>query len=149
MPRISEPKLYDKEILEGYNYPETRELVLQYFSKYRAYSVRIEELSDSYNASLSNDNMGIFSSNINDPTSKRALKIVEYKEYIDSMNEHFRTLRLRMTADEKIIFKYSILSRHTDEEIAEKLSLDKSSIYHRKKSCYIKVAKYFHIEVFN
>lgn len=149
MPRISEPKLYDKEILEGYNYPETRELVLQYFSKYRAYSVRIEELSDSYNASLSNDNMGIFSSSINDPTSKRALKIVEYKEYIDSMNKHFKTLRLRMTTDEKIIFKYSILSRHTDEEIAEKLSLDKSSIYHRKKSCYIKVAKYFHIEVFN
>ena len=149
MPKISEPKLYGKEILDGYNYPETRDLVLQYFSKYRAYSVRVEELSEYYNAALSNDNMGIFSSNISDPTSQRALKIVEYKEYIDAMNESFRALRLRMTSDEKIIFKYSILSRHTDEEIAERLSLDKSSIYQRKKSCYIKVAKYYHIEVFN
>ena len=73
----------------------------------------------------------------------------QYMEYIDAMNESFRALRLRMTSDEKIIFKYSILSRHTDEEIAERLSLDKSSIYQRKKSCYIKVAKYYHIEVFN
>ena len=98
---------------------------------------------------LSNDSMGIFSSNISDPTSKRALKIIEYKDYIDSMNKQFVALRLKLTSDEKIIFNYSILSRHTDEELAEKLSLEKSGIYLRKKSCYIKVAKYFHIEVFN
>jgi len=149
MPKISVPKLYDKEILEEYNYPETRDIVLQYFAKYRAYSNKIDELRDSYNGSLSNDNMGIFSSSINDPTSKRALRIAEYKEYIESMDEHLRTLKLKLTSEEKVIFKYSILSRHTDEELAEKLSLDRSNIYHRKKSCYIKVAKYFHIEVFN
>lgn len=149
MPKIKEPKLYDKEVLEEYNYPETREMVLHYFSKYRAYSVKVEEICDSYQSPLSNDSMGIFSSNISDPTSKRALKIIEYKEYIDYMNKQFKGLRLRLTSDEKIIFNYSILSRHTDEELAEKLSMEKSSIYHRKKSCYIKVAKYFHIEVFN
>ena len=93
--------------------------------------------------------LGIFSSSISDPTSKRALKIVECKEYIESMNKQFKSLRLKLTSDEKIIFNYSILSRHTDEEIAEKLSIDKSNIYIRKKSCYVKVAKYFHIEVFN
>lgn len=149
MPKIKEPKLYDKEVLSKYNYQETKEEVLQYFSKYRAYIAQIEEISDSYSCSLSNDSMGIFSSNISDPTSKRALKILEFKNYIDSMNKELKSLRLKLTSDEKVIFNYSILSRHTDEELADMLSMDKSSIYHRKKSCYVKVAKYFHIEVFN
>lgn len=149
MPKVKEPKLYGKEVLEEYNYPQTKEKVLHYFSKYRAYSIKVEEICDAYNCPLSNDSMGIFSSNISDPTSKRALKIIEYKDYIDSMNKQFVALRLKLTSDEKIIFNYSILSNYTDEELAEKLSLDKSNIYPRKKSCFIKVAKYFHIEVFN
>ena len=149
MPKVKEPKLYAKEVLDQYNYAELKEVVLHYFSKYRAYNAKIEEICDSYNSPLSNDTMGIFSSNISDPTSKRALKLVECKEYVEYMNKQFKSLRLKLTSDEKIIFNYSILSRHTDEEIAEKLSLDKSNIYLRKKSCYVKVAKYFHIEVFN
>ena len=52
MPKIKEPKLYDKEVLEEYNYPETREMVLHYFSKYRAYSVKVEEICDSYQSSM-------------------------------------------------------------------------------------------------
>lgn len=148
MPRINEPKLYDEEILKEYDYPQTKDVVLNYFSKYRAYCAKVEEISDAYNSPLSNDTMGIFSSNISDQTSKRALKIIECKEYIDFMNKQFKGLRLKLTTDEKIIFKYSILSRHTDEELADKLSMDKSNIYHRKKSCYVKVAKYFHIEIF-
>ncbi len=149
MPKVKKPRLYGKEILDEYNYPETRDKVLNYFAKYRTYSIKVEEISDAYNSPLSNDSMGIFSSNISDPTSKRALKIIEYQDYIDSMNKQFVSLRLKLTSDEKIIFNYSILSNYTDEELAEKLSLDKSNIYQRKKSCYIKVAKYFHIEVFN
>ena len=78
---------------------------------------------------------------------QKAIKILECKEYIDSMNKQFKRLRLRLTDDEKIIFNYSILSKHTDEELADRLSLDKTSIYHRKKSCFIKVAQYFNIEV--
>ncbi len=149
MPKVKEPKLYAKEVLDEYNYPQLKGVVLDYFSKYRSYSAKVEEICVSYSSPLSSDSMGIFSSNISDPTSKRALKIIECKEYIESMNKQFKALRLKLTADEKIIFNYSILSRHTDEEIAEKLSLDKSNIYLRKKSCYVKVAKYFHIEIFN
>ena len=52
-----------------------------------------------------------------------------------------------LTDDEKMIFNLSILSSHTDEELAEKLSLDKSNIYKRKKSCFIKVALFYNIDV--
>ena len=148
MPKISEPKLYNKEILDEYDYFQTKEEVLKFFAKYRTYKIKVEEIYDNYNSTFSDDQMGIFSSKLNDPTAKRALKIVEYKKYLDAMDKKFKALRLRLTSDEKIIFNYTILSKHTDEELAEKLSLDKSNIYLRKKSCYIKVAKYFHIDIF-
>jgi len=147
MPKVKKPKIYDKEIIEIYDYPETRNGVLEYFSKYRAYSLKISAIVNSYNCSLSNDNMGIFSSNISNPTSRKATRIVEYKEYIDSMNKTFKALRLKLTEDEKVIFNYSILSRHTDEELAEELCMDKTSIYPRKKSCFIKVAQHYNIDV--
>ena len=146
MPKITKPKLYDTEIINEFDYPKTRSVVLQYFSKYRACSLKIDMISNSYNCALANDNMGIFSSGKSDQTSQKAIKILECKEYIDSMNKQFKRLRLRLTDDEKIIFNYSILSKHTDEELADRLSLDKTSIYHRKKSCFIKVAQYFNIE---
>lgn len=147
MPKVKEPKLYSKEIIEMYNYPKTRDKVLHFFLKYRLYALKIDTISDSYNCSSTNDNMGIFSYKKNDSTANKAMKILECKEYVNKMNKQFKALRYKLTNDEKIIFNYSILSRHTDEELAERLALDKSSIYQRKKSCFIKVAQYFNIEV--
>ena len=121
MPKITKPKLYDTEIINEFDYPKTRSVVLQYFSKYRACSLKIDMISNSYNCALANDNMGIFSSGKSDQTSQKAIKILECKEYIDSMNKQFKRLRLRLTDDEKIIFNYSILSKHTDEELADRL----------------------------
>lgn len=147
MPKVEKPKLYDMEILELYDYSKTRSEVLNYFAKYRTYVIKIESLRNVYRCPLGNDNMGIFSSGKCDPTSDAATKTTEYSNYIDFMNKKLKTLRLRLTDDEKVIFNYSILSKHTDEELADRLALEKSSIYHRKKSCFIKVAQYFRIEV--
>ena len=66
MPKFQTPKLYDKEVLDGYNYPQTRIMVLNFFSKYRAYSMQVGEICYEYNPTMSNDSMGIFSSKIND-----------------------------------------------------------------------------------
>lgn len=52
-----------------------------------------------------------------------------------------------MTCDEKIILKNSILDNLTDEELSDILSIARQHIYNRKKSCYIKVAQYFDLEV--
>lgn len=147
MPKIKEPKLYSKDIIDIYNYPKTKDRVLKFFSKYRLYTLKIHTISDSYNCSFINDNMGIFSCKKNDSTAKKAMQLLECEEYVNKMNKQFKSLRYKLTNDEKIIFNYSILSKHTDEELADRLCLDKSSIYHRKKSCYIKVAQYFNIDV--
>lgn len=147
MPKVTKPKIYSLDIIAEYDYPKTRAEVLQYFSKYRSCMAKMDVVLNSYNCSLANDNMGIFSSGRSDTTSEKALRILKCKEYVDSMNKKLKALRLRLTDDEKIIFNYSILSKHTDEELAEQLCLDKTSIYNRKKSCFIKVAQYFNIEV--
>ena len=147
MPKIGKPKLYSKEIIDLYDYPKTRIEVLNYFAKYRICAAKIDMISDSYGCSLADDNMGIYSSGRSDQTAQKAFKVIECKDYIESMNKKFKALRLKLTDDEKIIFNYSILSKHTDDELAEALCLDKTGIYTRKKSCFIKVAQYFNIEV--
>lgn len=147
MPRVSKPKLYQSEIINAFDYQKTKENVLEYFSKYRLYSNNINLLLNTCSSSLSNDNLGIYSSKVTDKTSATAIKIIEYKEYIEEISKNFRKLRMYLTDDEKMIFNLSILSSHTDEELAEKLSLDKSNIYKRKKSCFIKVALFYNIDV--
>jgi len=149
MPKIKEPELYDKEVLKGYDYQKTKKNVLEYFSKYRNYSLQLKNLTDSYKSTLNEDTMGIYNAKVSDPTYNQMLKILDYKNYIDSINKKLKTLRFKLTSDEKLILKYSILLNVKDEELAEKLCLDKSNIYQRKKSCYIKVAIFFHLVVFS
>ena len=84
---------------------------------------------------------------------------IHFDEFENSINPIFNIKKIPdskiLEFKEKVFNKYSnlivsdICKDYTDEELAEKLSLEKSGIYLRKKSCYIKVAKYFHIEVFN
>ncbi len=147
MPKVGKPKILNQEIINAFDYPKTRLAVLDFFSKYRLYSERINAILESYNCSLANDNLGVFSSQISDKTSTNAIKIAEYKKCLDDFEISFKKLKLRMTDDEKKIFDLSILSSHSDEEVAERLSLDKSNIYSRKKSCFIKTALFYSVEV--
>ena len=122
MPRVSKPKLYQSEIINAFDYQKTKENVLEYFSKYRLYSNNINLLLNTCSSSLSNDNLGIYSSKVTDKTSAIAIKIIEYKEYIEEISKNFRKLRMYLTDDE-------------------------SNIYKRKKSCFIKVALFYNIDV--
>ena len=147
MPKIRKPSILGKEIIAEYDYEKIRERVLSYFYKYRRYMNKIDLIESSYNACLSNDNLGILSSKISDPTGIKVQRMEEEKRYIDMMNKSLKSLKFRLTTDEKIILEYSILSNHTDDDLAFALSLDKSNIYQRKKSCFIKVAIYYQLEV--
>lgn len=148
MPKISKPELLDKNVIKLFNYEETRLAVLKYFNKYTENKRMIDVVESSYSSPLGNDNMGIFSSKVSDPTGQKGSRCIEYINYIEKMNASLRPLKLKLTNDEKIILDESILTRHTDDELSISLSLDKSNVYPRKKSCYIKVALYYGIEVY-
>ncbi len=140
-------KLVPDDEIVLYNWEETRLNVRSYFSKYRIYLSKVNMIKDRYTSSLGNDNMGIYSSTISDPTANKVEQMEKYNNYIDLMNKHLEIVKKNMTADEKIILKKSILDNFNDEDLSEALNISRSHIYQRKKSCYIKVARYFDLEV--
>lgn len=51
-----------------------------------------------------------------------------------------------LSKNELIVYKKCLISKCTDEALAEFLSISKGSLYYRKRSCYIKVARWFDLE---
>lgn len=148
MPKTRKPELLKNSVIDLFNYELLRLKVLAHFKEYYEKRTMIDVIEASYSSPQANDNMGIFSSRISNPTAQKGTKAIEYKNYLESVEITLRPLKLRLTKDEKIILEESILSRHTDDDLALALSIDKSCIYHRKKSCYIKVALYYGLEVY-
>lgn len=139
--------LLDDEIIGEYDFNSTKEMVRNHFSKYRSYSTKVEFISLRYNSPLGNDNMGICLSTVSDPTGSKVEQMERMNEYLEEMRDSFKPLLMKLTNDEKIIFNMSILASNTDEDVAVALNIDKSNLYKRKKSCYIKVAIYYGLEV--
>lgn len=148
MPRIGKAELLKNKVIGLFDYDKTRLAVLSHFDDYVSKKEMLDVIESAYNSPQGNDNMGIFSGKISDPTAINGTKGAEYKTYTEKVEETLRPLKLKLTADEKIILEKSILTRHIDDEVALALSMDKRNIYHKKKSCYIKVALYYGIEVY-
>jgi len=140
-------RLMDKKEIELYDVKATIENVKNHFVRYRNYKDKLDLIMDRSSSSLSNDNMGIFSSGVSDPTSSKVEQRERYRNYVDEMDKHIKIIMKKLTEDEKAIFKLSILNGNTDEDVADYISMLPQNIYQRKKSCYIKVACYFNIDV--
>jgi len=141
------PRLMEVNEISLYDVKSTIANVKDFFAKYRNYKDKLSMIEQRISSPLGNDNMGIFSSQISDPTSSKVEQRERYKNYIDSIDANLKILEKNLTEDEKAILKLSILGGMSDECIAEYISLTLPCIYPRKKSCYIKVACYFNIDV--
>lgn len=149
MPKIKKTKLLENDIIEEFDYVKTKDRVLEYFYRYRSFKRKVDLIGNEYNSCLSNVGNNTTSNIIkkNDITAKKAEKILIEKEYIEKINKSLKGLKYKLTSDEKVILEYCILSTNTDEFVAEALFLEKCNIYKRKKSCFIKVALYYGLEV--
>lgn len=141
------PRLMDLKEIELYDVKETIENVKNFFVKYRNYKDKLDLIMERSSSSLSNDNMGIFSSQVSDPTSSKVEQRERYKNYVDEMDKHIKVINKKLTEDERAILRLSILRGYSDEFVADYISMSTQNIYQRKKSCYIKVACYFNIDV--
>lgn len=101
----------------------------------------------SINDPLGNDNMGIFSSVITNTVQNKIEQIEKINKYIDNMNNRINILKKEFTEDEKVIFQMSIIDDMTDEEVAKAISMTIRGLFTRKKSCYIKTAIFFNLDV--
>lgn len=141
------PRLMESNEISLYDVKSTIFNVKNFFAKYRNYKDKLDMIEQRISSPLGNDNMGIFSSQISDPTSSKVEQRERYINYIDSMEEHLQVIRKNLTDDEKTILNLSILGNMSDECIADIIALTPPNLYPRKKSCYIKVACYFNIDV--
>ena len=68
--------------------------------------------------------------------------------YIETIEGIYKLYEKNLTNDEKIVYQRCLVKKSTDEELMTALSLSHSAMFKRKRSCYIKVAKWFDLEVY-
>lgn len=136
--------------IENFNYEETKKNVEKMFTKYRNYKSKEEIISKRYKASLSLDNLGIYGSSPSDPVGNKVEQLERYTEYTDLIDKVYQINRDDLSKDEIIIYKKYLASRLSDNDIMEYLNINsKSALFNRKRSCIIKVAMWFDLEVMN
>lgn len=145
MPKVKKVKPLEKEIMNEFNYVYVRDKVLNFFAKYRKARRKIDLICNKYRACLSNIDDVVITSNRSDTTALKAEKMIQEQEYIDKVDKSLRKLRLILTPDEKIILDNYVLTRHTDDDLEDMLFLVKSTIYLKKKSCFIKIYLFYNL----
>ena len=142
-------KILSECTLANFDYKATKHNVDRFFAKYKSMKDKEELVRKRYNASLSNDNLGIFSSGVSDPVGNKVEQLEKYRKFIDTVDKVFELNSCDLTEDEIIIYKKSLIGRTPDEDLLEFLNIEsRSSLTPRKKSCIIKVALWFDLEVF-
>ena len=135
--------------LENFNYSETKRNVEQLFSKYRSFKVKEEIIEKRYKSALSLDNLGIFGSTTSDPVGNKVEQLEKYTSFTDLIDEVYRLNRNDLSKDEMIIYKKYLTSRVRDDDLLDYLNINSNSgLSNRKRSCIIKVAMWFDLEVY-
>ena len=98
---------------------------------------------------MSLDNLGIFSSTTSDPVGNKVEQLEKYTSFTDLIDEVYRLNRNDLSKDEMIIYKKYLTSRVRDDDLLDYLNINSNSgLSNRKRSCIIKVAMWFDLEVY-
>ena len=136
--------------IENFNYNETKKNVEQLFSKYRSFKMKEEIIEKRYKSALSLDNLGIFSSTTSDPVGNKVEQLEKYTNFTDLIDNIYKLNKSDLSKDEIIIYKKYLISRVRDEDLLDYLNINSNSaLFNRKRSCIIKVAMWFDLEVYN
>lgn len=135
--------------VENFNYSETKRNVEQLFSKYRSFKAKEEIIEKRYKSALSLDNLGIYGSTTSDPVGNKVEQMEKYTNYTDLIDNVYRINKSDLSKDEIIIYKKYLLSRVRDDDLLDYLNINSNSaLFNRKRSCIIKVAMWFDLEVY-
>ena len=135
--------------VENFNYSETKRNVEQLFSKYRSFKAKEEIIEKRYKSALSLDNLGIYGSTTSDPVDNKVEQMEKYTNYTDLIDNVYRINKSDLSKDEIIIYKKYLLSRVRDDDLLDYLNINSNSaLFNRKRSCIIKVAMWFDLEVY-
>lgn len=144
-----EVKLLSKEDVALYDFHQIKKNVDEYFLKYRNLKMKADIIRKKIGSSLSEDNMGIFSSNISDPTGNKVEQLERITNFITKTDKIIEQFNKELCQEEKVYFKKGILKGASEDQVAEFLNYHRNSIPQFKKSCYIKVSLWLDLEVYS
>lgn len=128
---------------------KTEKEVIKLFKNYRIAKEKQKIIRERYKAALSSDNLSSMGTIKSDPTGNKVEQIARYDAFINKIDEIYKLFSQNLTKDEKVIYKKTLETHHSHESVQEELSIASSSTYYiRKRSCYLKVAMWFDLEVY-
>lgn len=137
------------EDIEVYNYEATRKNLDSLLAKYRSYKSKKATIEERIKNSIDLDNLGIFSSRISDPTYNKVEQLERINNFIDTVDKVVKLNKNKLSKDEYLILKKCLDYKYTTEQISEMINLGYQATFQRRKNCYIRVALWFDLEVYN
>lgn len=137
------------EDIEVYNYEATRKNLDSLLAKYRSYKSKKATIEERIKNSIDLDNLGIFSSRISDPTYNKVEQLEKINNFIDTVDKVIKLNKNKLSKDEYLVLKKCLDYKYTTEQISEMINLGYQATFQRRKNCYIRVALWFDLEVYN
>ena len=137
------------EDIEVYNYEATRKNLDSLLAKYRSYKSKKATIEERIKNSIDLDNLGIFSSRKSDPTYNKVEQLERINNFIDTVDKVIKLNKNKLSKDEYLILKKCLDYKYTTEQISEMINLGYQATFQRRKNCYIRVALWFDLEVYN
>lgn len=137
------------EDIEVYNYEATRKNLDSLLAKYRTYKSKKTTIEERIKNSIDLDNLGIFSSRKSDPTYNKVEQLEKINNFIDTVDKVIKLNKNKLSKDEYLILKKCLDYKYTTEQISEMINLGYQATFQRRKNCYIRVALWFDLEVYN
>jgi len=137
------------EDIEVYNYEATRKNLDSLLTKYRTYKNKKITIEERVKNSIDLDNLGIFSSCKSDPTYNKVEQLEKINNFIDTVDKIIKLNKNKLSKDEYFILKKCLDYKYTTEQISEMINLGYQATFQRRKNCYIRVALWFDLEVYN
>lgn len=134
--------------VDSFDYDNTKINVDNLYGKYRNYKEKEYIILKRSKSSLSLDNLGIHSSTISDPVGNQVEQAERYSKFIETIEGIYKMYENTLSNDEKIVYQKCLVKKCNEEELMTALSLSHGAMFRRKRSCYIKVAKWFDLEVY-
>ena len=118
-------------------------------AKYRTYKSKKTTIEERIKNSIDLDNLGIFSSRKSDPTYNKVEQLERINNFIDTVDKVIKLNKNKLSKDEYLILKKCLDYKYTTEQISEMINLGYQATFQRRKNCYIRVALWFDLEVYN
>lgn len=141
--------LLDAYDISLYDYELTKKNIRVKFAKYRRLKEQEEKLLFEYKSAADLEITGIKNNKINDNMLARMAKLEPIQNLLKKVDDIVNENKKELNPDEHLIFDKMLLDECTNEDLMDLMQKNSTYINKVKKSCFIKVARWFGEEVYD